>query len=125
MAAVEAAAAAGGGGEREYGKQWYRRRSAGQEARGKWRSFEGVYRAEKRSVLGLFYWWMCMHEFCIEWAQKPPQILREYLPDRQASLPRATAEGEHREYPQSPARRGRLQNGRSATRQCLHGASVF
>lgn len=30
MAAVEEAAAVGG---REYGKQWYRRRSAGQEAR--------------------------------------------------------------------------------------------
>lgn len=64
-----------------------------------------------------------MHEFCIEWAQKPPQILREHLPDWQASLPRPTEEGEHRKYPQSPARRGRLQNGRFATRQCLHGAS--
>lgn len=64
-----------------------------------------------------------MHEFCIEWAQKPPQIHREHLPDRQASEPRPAAEGEHREYPQSPARRGRLQNGRSAARLCLQGAS--
>ncbi|XP_069379756.1 regulator of G-protein signaling 7-binding protein A isoform X1 [Paralichthys olivaceus] len=51
-----------------------------------------------------------MHEFCIEWAQKPPQIRREHLPDRQASAPRAREEGEHGEYPQSPARRGRLQD---------------
>lgn len=63
-----------------------------------------------------------MHEFCIEWAQKSPQIRREHLPDRQASSPRPTEEGEHREHPQSPARRGRLQNGRFATRQCLHGS---
>lgn len=64
-----------------------------------------------------------MHEFCIEWAQKPPQIRREHLPDRQASVPRPRAEGEHRKYPQSPARRGWLQNGRFATYQSLHGAS--
>lgn len=102
-----------------------RRRSAGQEARKRWSFFvflEGGCTRPNRSVLGLFYWWMCMHEFCIEWAQKPPQIRREYLPDRQASLPGATEEGEHREHPQSPARRGRLQNGRFATRQWLHGA---
>ncbi|TRY95811.1 hypothetical protein DNTS_035349 [Danionella cerebrum] len=36
---------------------------------------------------------MCMHEFCTEWAQKPPQKYREHLPARRQS---AGAPGERR-----------------------------
>lgn len=55
-----------------------------------------------------FYQWLCMHVFCSERAQEPPQIRSEHFSAQQTTAEGPRTPGEHREHAESPAGRRRM-----------------
>lgn len=71
--------------------------------------------AQGRTAPEASAWWMCMHEFCTEWAQKAPQPVHPLLDLSDQQAPAAErgvgTQGQRlRERQQNPANPGRLQD---------------